>query len=112
MRLSAFAAFALVFLQAAAAQTPDFYMKGLQQAEAATASLPPAAFGVAGDPAVDMLEHAAAEDSIAAIVREARTKRVVLINETHQVPLHRAFAQRLAAELRKSGYSYLACESA
>ncbi|XYJ10131.1 hypothetical protein ACSUZJ_22610 [Telluria sp. B2] len=58
-----------------------------------------------------LLENAAAEDAIAAIVREARTKRIVLINEAHHVPLHRAFAQRLAAELRKIGYSYLACET-
>ena len=58
-----------------------------------------------------LLENAAAEDAIAAIVREARTKRIVLINEAHHVPLHRAFAQRLAAELKKIGYSYLACET-
>ncbi|HAV36644.1 MAG TPA: hypothetical protein DCX52_09860 [Massilia sp.] len=57
------------------------------------------------------LENAEAEDAIAAIVREARTKRIVLINEAHHVPLHRAFAQRLAAELKKIGYSYLACET-
>ena len=58
-----------------------------------------------------LLEHAAAEEAIAAIVREARTKRIVLINEAHHVPLHRAFVQRLAAELRKIGYTYLACET-
>ncbi len=152
----------LVLAQGAVAQIPlpDSYLARLKQAGAATASLPPAAFGQPGDPALDKLvmahsgqlqllgtarsmvgdtdgalaavdaferrrrryspgtvrqmaelENAAAEDAIAAIVREARSKRVVLINEAHQVPLHRAFAQRLAAELRKIGYSYLACET-
>ena len=160
--LTSLAALVLVLPQPAAAQTriPDSYLERLQQAEAATASLPAAAFGPAGDQALDklvlqhrrplqqlgtarsfvgdtegalvafdafrrrelrypatvvaqmaQLENAAAEDAIAAIVREARTKRVVLINEAHHVPLHRAFAQRLAAELRKIGYNYLACET-
>jgi hypothetical protein len=58
-----------------------------------------------------LADDAVAEDAIAAIVREARTKRVVLLNEAHHVPLHRAFAQKLAAELRKIGYTYLACET-
>ena len=160
--LPGFVALGLIFLQPVAAQTrmPDTYLARLQQAEAATAALPAAAFGPAGDAALDKLvlqhrgplgllgtarsmvgdtegalatfdvlrrrqlrhtaavlaqmshlENAAAEDAIAAIVREARTKRVVLINEAHHVPLHRAFAQRLAAELRKVGYTYLAAET-
>lgn len=51
-----------------------------------------------------------AEDAISAIVEQARSKRVVLINEAHHVPMHRAFTQKLATALRKIGYSYLACE--
>jgi hypothetical protein len=51
------------------------------------------------------------EDAIRAIVEQARSKRVVLINEAHHVPMNRAFTQKLAAELRKIGYSYLACEA-
>ncbi|WP_156116921.1 hypothetical protein [Massilia sp. 9096] len=51
------------------------------------------------------------EDAIHAIVEQARSKRVVLINEAHHVPMNRAFTQKLAAELRKIGYSYLACET-
>jgi len=54
---------------------------------------------------------AVAEDAIDAIVAQARTKRVVLLNEAHHVPMHRAFAQKLAARLRALGYSYLACET-
>jgi hypothetical protein len=52
-----------------------------------------------------------AEDAIRAIVEQARSKRVVLINEAHHVPMNRAFTQKLAAQLRKIGYTYLACET-
>ncbi|MEW6022046.1 MAG: hypothetical protein AB1807_07895 [Pseudomonadota bacterium] len=155
-------ALAILVSQLAMAQPfdPSAYLERLKAAEAATASLPAAAFGAAGDPVLDkqvlqhgsalqhlaaarsfvgdtdgalatfdvlrrrqphhppatvrqmaLLEHAAAEDAIAAIVREASTKRIVLINEAHHVPMHRAFAQRLAAELKKIGYRYLACET-
>lgn len=54
---------------------------------------------------------ARAENAIQAIVEQARSKRVVLINEAHNVPMHRAFTQMLARELRKIGYSYLAAET-
>jgi len=59
---------------------------------------------------IDKLDDANAVDAITAIVAEARNKRIVLLNEAHHVPMHRAFAKLLAAELRKIGYSYLACE--
>ena len=52
-----------------------------------------------------------AEDAVDAIVAQARTRRVVILNEAHHVPMHRAFAMRLAAALRKIGYAYLACET-
>jgi hypothetical protein len=57
------------------------------------------------------LEGAQAEDAIEAIVAAARGKRAVLINESHTVPMHRAFTQKLALELKKIGFSYLACEA-
>lgn len=57
------------------------------------------------------LEAAKAEDAISAIVREAANHRIVILNEAHHVPLHRAFAMRLARELRKLGYTWLACET-
>jgi hypothetical protein len=57
------------------------------------------------------IEQARAEDAIQAIVAQARTKQVVILNEAHHVPMHRAFAMKLAAALRKIGYSYLACET-
>jgi hypothetical protein len=60
---------------------------------------------------IDRISSAVAEDAIKAIVDEARQRRVVFLNEAHHVPMHRAFAMTLAAELRKIGYDYLACEA-
>lgn len=57
------------------------------------------------------LDALAAEDALQAIVREARTRRIVILNEAHHIPLHRVFAARLASELRKIGYTYLAAET-
>lgn len=52
-----------------------------------------------------------AQNAIDAIVEQARGRRVVLINENHHVPMHRAFTRKLAAAPRKIGYRYLACET-
>lgn len=60
---------------------------------------------------LDRLAEARAEDAIEAIVSEARKHRIVILNEAHHVPLHRAFAMRLARELRKIGYTWLAAET-
>lgn len=57
------------------------------------------------------IEDSTVEDAVQAIVAAARTRRVVLINEAHHVPMHRAFARKLAIELRKIGYTYLAAET-
>lgn len=67
----------------------------------------------AGANASDLARLAAAqeEDAINAIVREAGKHRVVILNEAHHVPLHRAFAMRLARELRRIGYNWLAGET-
>jgi hypothetical protein len=59
----------------------------------------------------DRLAAASVEDALDAIVREARRHRIVILNEAHHVPMHRAFAMRLARELRKIGYSWLAAET-
>jgi len=57
------------------------------------------------------LDAASAEDALAAIVREAKIRQIVILNEAHHVPFHRVFAARLARELRKIGYEYLAAEA-
>jgi uncharacterized iron-regulated protein len=59
----------------------------------------------------DSINNAKAEDAITAIVREAQKTQVVILNEAHHVPMHRAFAMKLARELKKAGYTYLACEA-
>ncbi len=57
------------------------------------------------------LDRLTAVDAISEIVNEAKNRQIVILNEVHHVPLHRAFAMRLARELRKIGYEYLACET-
>lgn len=57
------------------------------------------------------LESASAEDAIEAIVREARKRQIVILNEAHHVPVHRVFAAKLARELRKAGFTYLTAEA-
>jgi hypothetical protein len=50
-------------------------------------------------------------DALAAIVDAARERQIVIINESHVTPRHRAFSTRLALELRKLGFQYLAVET-
>jgi hypothetical protein len=57
------------------------------------------------------LKSALAEDAIKAIVEAANDRQVVILNEAHTAPMHRAFAMRLARELRRIGFEYLACET-
>ncbi len=57
------------------------------------------------------LEGCTPIDALDEIVRRAATQRVVIINEAHHVPQHRAFSQELAARLRPLGFHYLACET-
>lgn len=45
------------------------------------------------------------------IVEQARKTRIVVINEDEHQPLHRAFTQKLLAELKQEGYQYLALET-
>ncbi|MDM5177765.1 hypothetical protein PO883_11230 [Massilia sp. DJPM01] len=57
------------------------------------------------------LQHARAESAIAAIVKAAANRQIVILNEAHNVSMHRAFAMKLARELRRMGFDYLACET-
>jgi tetratricopeptide (TPR) repeat protein len=52
-----------------------------------------------------------AKDAITAIVKASEGRRVVILNEAHSMPQNRAFAAQLALELRKAGFTYLACET-
>lgn len=57
------------------------------------------------------LNTAVAEDAIPAIVAASKDRQIVILNEAHTAPVHRAFAMRVARELRKIGFEYLACET-
>ncbi|NVO86748.1 hypothetical protein [Hymenobacter terrestris] len=45
------------------------------------------------------------------ILRRARTERIVILNEAHHNPRHRAFAASLLPELARLGYRYFAVEA-
>ncbi|WP_133166918.1 hypothetical protein [Solimicrobium silvestre] len=57
------------------------------------------------------IQEATVQDAIEVIVNEAKHRQIVILNEAHHVPMHRAFAMLLARELKKIGYDYLACEA-
>jgi hypothetical protein len=61
-------------------------------------------------PAPD-LSSARPEPAIEAIVRAARDKRIVIINEAHHAPRHRAFTHRLMLALREAGFTHFAAET-
>ena len=49
--------------------------------------------------------------AIDAIVRAAKDRQIVILNEAHHVARHRAFATLVALELRKVGFKYLAIKT-
>ena len=51
------------------------------------------------------------EPALEAIVREARGRRIVIINEAHHAPRHRAFTHQLMIALRKEGFTHFAAET-
>jgi hypothetical protein len=67
----------------------------------------------AGAPAAPSpaIAWAASREAVAGIIEQARSRQIVILNEAHHVPVHRAFAMQLARELRKIGYTYLAVEA-
>jgi hypothetical protein len=50
-------------------------------------------------------------EALPAIVAAARDRQIVILNEAHYSPRHRAFSTLLALELRKLGFEYLAVET-
>lgn len=60
---------------------------------------------------MSMVEDAAIFNAVEYIGERARDKQIVILNEAHHVPLHRAFAMQLATKLRSMGFTYLACET-
>lgn len=50
-------------------------------------------------------------DAIGALTRASRSAQVVMINEAHHVPQHRALTIELLRSLRRVGFTYLATET-
>jgi hypothetical protein len=50
-------------------------------------------------------------DAVSQIVDLAKQRRIVILNEGHDSPQHRAFGHLLARELRTAGFNYLAVET-
>jgi hypothetical protein len=50
-------------------------------------------------------------DALETIVAAARDRQIVILNEAHHVPRHRAFASLVMLELRKIGFEYFAAET-
>jgi len=57
------------------------------------------------------LSQARPEPAIEAIVHAAEGRRVVIINEAHHAPRHRAFTHRLMLALREAGFTHFAAET-
>lgn len=49
-----------------------------------------------------LVDEASVEDAVQAIVAQARSRRVVLLNEGHNMSMHRAFSQRVARNCARS----------
>ena len=64
-----------------------------------------------GEGAAPLPQDFRVADALSTIVTHAQGRSIVLLNESHHQPVHRAFAQRVAIELRKLGYKYLAVET-
>lgn len=59
---------------------------------------------------VEASKDAVYEDAHAYIIAKAKKNRVVMINEAHDQPMHRAFTASLLEDLYKIGFRYLAME--
>jgi hypothetical protein len=84
---------------------------GLQEralAEAFGPRIPDAEFAKT---TIHPLDAARRRDALKAIGEQATHTQVVVLNEWHHVPQHRAFALQVAKELWKRGYRFLAAEA-
>jgi hypothetical protein len=57
------------------------------------------------------IENLKPDDAVESVTRLARGSRLVMINEAHHVPQHRAFAVQMLYALRKAGYTHFAAET-
>lgn len=57
------------------------------------------------------VDEAEALDAIPALVAAAKDRRIVILNESHHMPRHRAFAAELARALRAEGFTWFGAET-
>lgn len=57
------------------------------------------------------VDDAEALDAIPALVAAAKDRRIVILNESHHMPRHRAFAAELARALRAEGFTWFGAET-
>ncbi|WP_139255212.1 hypothetical protein [Hymenobacter psychrophilus] len=85
------------------------YQAALEAWEAPYGAARPVRYASAPDSAAFVaLQPVAARDYI---LRRARTEQLVILNEAHHNPRHRAFAAELLPELARLGYRYFAVEA-
>ncbi len=60
---------------------------------------------------VDIPDGLTPLSAIDAIVEQAREHQIVILNEAHHVPQHRALSLQLARKLREQGFTYFAAET-
>jgi hypothetical protein len=75
------------------------------------AKMPATVSEVDRDSAREILEQHDVRDALEAIVAASRDRQIVILNEAHHVPRHRAFATLVMRELRKLGFEYFAAET-
>jgi hypothetical protein len=57
------------------------------------------------------IENISFKSATSFILEKAKYERVIMFNEAHHMPLHRAFILSLLPELKKQGFNYLALEA-
>jgi len=82
----------------------------VEQAEKLMDVIVPPDSSMSGPVPSDFLD-AKGSDALWAIVNAARNRQIVILNESHLDPRCRAFAVRVARELRKLGFEYFAAET-
>lgn len=73
--------------------------------------LSPEAIATATREVDEMLTNFEAREAVRSVVEAAKDRQIVILNEAHSAPRHRAFALLLARELRRIGFEYLAAET-
>jgi hypothetical protein len=95
---------------------PDFDRLAYDQAVsfvrgASVGHRPPGGWRCAATAAAEVNGDLQAADAVEEIVRRARSAQIVILNEDHLEPRHRAFALQVARALRPLGYRQLALEA-